>query len=404
MFTNIKSRIYKMKNILLPLLVFLCLLSCSTEEVQEIPNYTMETVDGVKHIHNQHPKWQESSEVELEFVRKIGDMESEDENYMFYLPHDIVVDTEQNIYVLDTGNNRIQKYNSRMEYIMTIGNKGQGPGEFGYPNRFYIDRKDVLYIYDSALKRYQLYTKDGTPHSDFKPEMKYILNQDRLSTGEFVSAVFLPYRFEKNESDEEVYLLQKLDPQGSLLFGFGERFEYNDPVANTSCNSVRIAHDSEDNLYVTMVYQNRIEKYSIDGKLIFKSDRPLNYDVSVPRSKVNGGNVSFMKNLNFISEGIGIDGKDRIWVLTRNRQEKEEEHIDILMLSAGNTMSTEVKGNTDLTETDMFKLEIFNGEGILLTEIPLAQFCDHLRVYNDRIFCIDSYRGMCIYEYRIKEK
>ncbi|MFC1492351.1 NHL repeat-containing protein, partial [candidate division KSB1 bacterium] len=371
----------------------------ATEEL----NYNLEMINGAKHIHNLSTKWGDAPEISLEFSSKIGDLENPDDNYMFYHPQDICLDSNGNLYVLDTGNSRIQKFNVNLKYTLTIGSKGQGPGEFSYPGRLHIDNQDVLYVYDRPLRRFQLFNSDGSPHGNFTPQMRYMSLQDRLSTGEFIIAAFLPYRFEKNESDEEVPLLQKLDPKGELIAGFGERFEYNDPVANTSCNSPGIAHDKNDNIYISMAYQNRIEKYSPDGQLLFKSDRPLNYEVSLPKSNVDGGNVGFMENLHYVSGGIGIDHENRIWVLTYDRQEKEEEHLVISTLRAGPMMRTDVKGNTDLTETDMFKLEVFDNEGILLAEFPLGHFCDEIRVFNDKIYIIDTYRGMCIYEYKIIE-
>ena len=44
-------------------------------------------------------------------------------------------DKDGNIYILDTGNTRIQKFGPDGEYLATIGRKGQGPGEFIMPGR-----------------------------------------------------------------------------------------------------------------------------------------------------------------------------------------------------------------------------------------------------------------------------
>ncbi|MFC1563848.1 NHL repeat-containing protein [candidate division KSB1 bacterium] len=378
-------------------------ISCSEEEEVTEPTYSIEIIDRVRHIHNFSNAWGENPQLSVEFVRKIGDLEGTDENHMFYHPQDVNIDSRGNIYVLDTGNARIQKFNKELEFQATIGSKGQGPGDLSYPRAIHIDESNILHVYDPANSRFQLFNEDGSTYSDFKPEMRYMGIQDRLSSGEFIIAAFLPYRFNKNEEAEEVPLIQKLDSRGKLLSGFGERFEYNDPVANTSCNSPRITHDKLDNIYITMVYQNRVEKYSSDGVLLFTADRPLNYEVSIPKSNVSGGNIGFMEDLHYVSRGIGIDSSNRLWVLTHDRQEREEEHLDISYLSAGTMMRTDVKGNTGLTETDMFVLEVFTDEGIYLGKIGLNHFCDSMRVINDRIFIIDTFRGMCIYEYKITE-
>jgi hypothetical protein len=56
----------------------------------------------------------------------------DDENYMFYRVKNIEVDNQGNIYVLDAGSHRVQKYDKDGNYLLTIGKRGQGPGEFEF--------------------------------------------------------------------------------------------------------------------------------------------------------------------------------------------------------------------------------------------------------------------------------
>ena len=51
----------------------------------------IETIDGVKYIHNNTPLWGGEPEIALEFVRKIGDYDSTDDNFVFYKPRNIFV-------------------------------------------------------------------------------------------------------------------------------------------------------------------------------------------------------------------------------------------------------------------------------------------------------------------------
>jgi hypothetical protein len=99
----------------------------------------IQTVKGVRVIHNEKGgKWGANPEIQLELVRTIGRLDAE-ENLSFSEPNDIVQDSSGNLYILGSGNNRIQELDSEGKFIKTIGRKGQGPGEFQAVSSMDID-------------------------------------------------------------------------------------------------------------------------------------------------------------------------------------------------------------------------------------------------------------------------
>jgi DNA-binding beta-propeller fold protein YncE len=58
-------------------------------------------------------------------------------------------DSKDNLYVVDTQNNRIQVFSSDGKYIKSIGKKGTEPGEFLLVHDIAIDDKDNIYVADS---------------------------------------------------------------------------------------------------------------------------------------------------------------------------------------------------------------------------------------------------------------
>jgi hypothetical protein len=82
-----------------------------------------------------------------------------DEDYLFYNIWDIEVDRHDNIYVLDAGSCRIQKYDRRGKFVQTIGRQGQGPGEFERPVHIFFDVEDNIYIL--GLSKIHILNKDG---------------------------------------------------------------------------------------------------------------------------------------------------------------------------------------------------------------------------------------------------
>ncbi|MFQ5722192.1 MAG: hypothetical protein ACE5GI_06850, partial [Candidatus Aminicenantales bacterium] len=111
---------------------------------------------------------------------------------------------------------------------------------------------------------------------------------------------------------------------------------------------------------------------------------------------------------NRCSNGIAVDENGRIWVVGLKRQIKKEERVDtavraMMSESGEKTLSFSLRGNTDLQNTDMYQLEIYSPEGILLGKIQLNHFVDSIRIKNNRLFLIDKNRGAKVYIYKILE-
>ncbi len=109
---------------------------------------TIEEEDGVKIIKNPNEPLYGEITFDLEEDLSIGN--EEDENYMFYEEVKMGVDKDGNIFALDQGNYRIQKYDRNGNYLQTIGRQGQGPGEFeDYFTFLYLDSHDNIYVLDN---------------------------------------------------------------------------------------------------------------------------------------------------------------------------------------------------------------------------------------------------------------
>jgi sugar lactone lactonase YvrE len=376
----------------------------------------IETKDGIRLIHNEKEgKWGKKPKISLEYVNNIGDLESDDENVLFYMPTDIVLDEEGNVYVLDTGNHRIQKFDPQGKYLASFGRRGQGPGEFQYPQSLDIDAEGFMYVSDSGNQKIQILKPDGALEKEIKKTDQapgiVRVRSDRMIMGQGASV----YSFGMNRMEEDSELpklIKLLDRDAEVKKEFGEQKDYKDMLVNRIGNRYHFAVDNESNIYVSFDYQNRIEKYSPEGKLLWKADRKLNYDVSTPKAKGNitrsGGNVSIrMPQMNNVSSGIAVDHKGRVWVVTNKRQIKEEEQVQtsVMVTQTGGQRSQNysVSGNTDVEETDMYQLEVYDTDGILLGSIQLDKFADAIYIHKDRIYILDQMRGMQYYVYKIIE-
>lgn len=80
-------------------------------------------------------------------------------------PVDIAEDSDGNLYVIDQGNSRIQKFDADGEFIMEWGRKGANDDNFNLPTSIHIvseGKNEYLQIVDSINHRVSKYDLDGT--------------------------------------------------------------------------------------------------------------------------------------------------------------------------------------------------------------------------------------------------
>jgi len=362
----------------LTLIVF----SCSNPE----PNYTEELIDGVRHIHNLKPLWGDEPKVRLEFVRTIGGLDETDENFIFFRTLDIALDNDKNIYVLDTGNYRVQKYDKDLNYILTFGGNGKGPGEFTRPASIIISPDDIINIEGIDGRGLHQFNTNGKYIKTIVPGIRF--------SGMHITKVgqFVIYSRNNNLKPEEDPLVKIMDSGFNLVKQFGSLKKNLSGDMKRMGRFYYIDQDTENNFYLVFSYVNRIEKYSPEGKLLLLIDRTLPYGETRDRKRIDnyrdGERVGYyLSHVNGYSVSASIDHKNRIWSITLTRQ------IDF-----------HVPGGYVVTGEPKLMYEIFSSEGILLGNIIINESDSDrlsLRIFGDRLFLIDSYKKMQITEYRI---
>lgn len=84
-------------------------------------------------------------------------------NGNFHNPTGIACDAKGDVYVVDTNNHRVQKFDGRLgSYIMKFGSRGNGEGQFSSPWGIAVDRvRGYVYVVDSANFRVQKFDHRG---------------------------------------------------------------------------------------------------------------------------------------------------------------------------------------------------------------------------------------------------
>ena len=151
----------KIKTIVVSIVLFvsffMMLVSYGNQKVEWKGKIEIE--NGVKVIKN--PREPLYCEIKFELEEDLSIGNQQDKNYLFYRVGDIQVGKNGNIYISDSGNYRVQCFDKNGNYLLTIGRKGQGPGEFNYPFELQIDDETgKIYVNDDSRK-IKIFDKEG---------------------------------------------------------------------------------------------------------------------------------------------------------------------------------------------------------------------------------------------------
>ena len=81
---------------------------------------------------------------------------------LFRQPTDVTWDSEGNIYITDGYvNSRVAKYDKNGDWVKSWGEKGTGPGQFHLPHAIVADRDNNLYVGDRTNRRIQVFDTEG---------------------------------------------------------------------------------------------------------------------------------------------------------------------------------------------------------------------------------------------------
>jgi len=201
-------------------------------------------------------------------------------------PTGIVLDQNENIIVVEQFSNRVQKISPEGISLNMVGKEGSGPGEFFNPRGIAIDKNDNIYVVDTGNNRIQIFSSDFTFIKQF--------GREGMGDGEF----YYP-RGIALDDEENIYVadtfhnqVQVFNKEGRFLRKFGEGGE----DAGEFNGTRYIAFDSKGNIYVTDYKNGKVVKFNKDEEF-----------------ELEFGNESDGIRLSY-PEGIAVDDRDYIFV------------------------------------------------------------------------------------------
>ena len=80
----------------------------------------------------------------------------------FSYPRGVAIDFNNNFYIADTGNRRVQQFDSFHNFRMAFGAPGPSNGQFNSPVDIGIDETGNIYVLDSVNSNVQVFSSNGT--------------------------------------------------------------------------------------------------------------------------------------------------------------------------------------------------------------------------------------------------
>ena len=220
----------------------------------------------------------------LEFKRNFGSKGMAEGQ--FKNPLGMAFDSKGNIIVCDYSNHRVQMFDRKFQFVRSFGCEGMRNAQFKYPCGVSVDSEDNIYVVDKGNHRVQVFSNQGVFKRTFG------------GRGMGASQFNFPWDIEVSRdgtlfiSDEDNNRIQVLDNQGKYLFHIGEqgaeRGQFNQP--RSICLFERGEHRY---LIVCDRNNHRVQIFnSIDGTFIssFGSHGPQQGEFGEPCGVAVGNN------------------------------------------------------------------------------------------------------------------
>ncbi|TXK52866.1 6-bladed beta-propeller [Pontibacter qinzhouensis] len=162
------------------------------------------------------------------------------------------VDAQGNIYALDRSQGNIHKFDPQGNFLLAFGKPGTGNGQLNFPNDFDLDQEGNIFVADTQNKRVQKFDKEGNYLLQFGNEM-YYASEMQAPQGITVTKDGNVHVVELNKD-----YVQRYDNQGKRL----------STILRVGSKSLRsIDFDEEGNVYV--VGFGEVTKLTKEGGYVY---------------------------------------------------------------------------------------------------------------------------------------
>ncbi len=187
--------------------------------------------------------------------------EKGDSPHQMFKPHGVSADVKGNIYVTDTGNHRLQKFTPQGELVSFIGGFGWEREQFQFPIDIFVYNSLDIFIADSDNNRIERYDKDLNSITSYQQNE----NWNSRFQFEFPNSVCLSLHGDFFIVDSENDRIIKLNPSFEPELSFGD-YDWGQGVIEEASH---VFVSKSDMVYVTDSAAHKILVYDYFGNYLF---------------------------------------------------------------------------------------------------------------------------------------
>jgi tetratricopeptide (TPR) repeat protein len=206
--------------------------------------------------------------LEYLFVKKWGSSAYTRHDVVLHSPRGIAIDFSGYVFVADSGNHRIVKFDSNGNFITKWGSKGKDDGQFINPQGIAIDSAGDVYVTDDYNHRIVKFDSNGnfiTKWGSFGIDDGQFINPQGIAI-DSAGDVYV--------TDDNNHRIQKFDSNGNFITKWGSEGKDDGQFINPQ----GIAIDSAGYIYITD-YSDNINKFK--PRRIVEVRKPINIDFRI---------------------------------------------------------------------------------------------------------------------------
>ncbi len=195
-------------------------------------------------------------------------------------PYGLAVDSKGNIWVADSGNDRIEEFNSKHEYVSQFGSEGTAGDQFKEPKAIAVTASGTIFVVDAGNNRIEKFNEKGEFSSTFgfgvsngeaKLQTCIKATECRAGLAGSGNGQLSEPRGIAVSTTGHVWVA---DPGNSRIQEFGESGEFLAKVGSNGPGNGQfeepkgIAIDSAGNIWVTDAKVGRLQKFTSTGTFV----------------------------------------------------------------------------------------------------------------------------------------